>query len=91
MGRLEIGVRKLDEDWEIVEEKMKRTIEEIERERGKEKEKKREWWDEECETKKSEVRRELRKWRRKGEMERGTKEVNMSTKSYVRKERGRRI
>lgn len=64
VGRLEIEGRKL-EDWKIVEGKVKKALEEIERERGKEKEKKRGWWDEKCEVKKREVRKELRDWRRK--------------------------
>lgn len=70
MGRLEIEGRKL-EDWKIVEEKVKRAIEEIERERGKEKEKKRGWWDEKCEIKKEKGEKEIerlekerKKWRK---------------------------
>lgn len=40
-GTLEIGRRELDKGWKIMEEKVKRAIEEIEREKGKGKEKKR--------------------------------------------------
>lgn len=60
MGRLKIGGRELNEDWEIVKEKVKRAVEEIEREKSKGKENKRGWWDEKCEVKKREVRKELR-------------------------------
>lgn len=42
MDRLKIGERELDEDWEIMEEKVKKAIEEIEREKGEGKEKRRE-------------------------------------------------
>lgn len=45
---------------------MKKAIEEIEREWGEGKEKRRGWWNEKCKMKKKEVRRELREWRRKG-------------------------
>lgn len=65
MGRLEIGGRELDEELEIMEETVTRAIKEIKRERGKGK-KRRGEWDEECEAKKGEMRRELRIWRRKG-------------------------
>lgn len=38
-----MGGRKLDKDWEIMEWKVKRAIEEIEREKGKGREKRRRW------------------------------------------------
>ncbi|XP_011868143.1 PREDICTED: uncharacterized protein LOC105562162, partial [Vollenhovia emeryi] len=57
----------VQEDWEEWEERIKNAIEEIEREGGG-REGKRGWWDEECKSKKREVRKVLREWRKgKGE------------------------
>lgn len=67
VGSVEMRGRKLDDDWEIIEEKVKRTVEEIKKKREKEKVRRREWWNKECEAKKREVRRKLREWRRIGE------------------------
>lgn len=57
VGRVEMRGRKLDENWKIMEEKVKRAIEKIERKREKRMERRREWWNEECEAKRREVRK----------------------------------
>lgn len=46
--------------WEEMEKKMEKAIEKVERNVGKIEEKKRGWWDGECNKKKNEVRREIR-------------------------------
>lgn len=60
MGRLEIKEKGLDGDWEIIEEKVTRAIDEVEKKKGKGKEKRKDWWDKECKVKKRKMRRELR-------------------------------
>jgi len=64
LGEWEEVEKGLEEDWRGMERKIKEALEEGER-IGKEKEKRRLGWrDRECEEKKREVRRELRKWRK---------------------------
>lgn len=76
-----MGGRKLDKDWEIMEWKVKRAIEEIEREKGKGREKRRRWWDEVCEKERGEKNIEgLEK-----ERVRDTGEANRNIRSYVKK------
>jgi len=53
-------------EGEKMERRIKNMIEEVEKEVGGEKQERRGWWDEECRNKKEEVRRELRKWRKRG-------------------------
>lgn len=65
VNRLETEERKLDEDWELVEKRIKGMIERIEKS-GAKKRRRRGWWDENCEAKKREVRRKLKDWRIKG-------------------------
>lgn len=64
VGKVEIRGRDLNENWEVIEEKIKRVIEEIKKKRKKRRKRRRGWWNEECEIKKREMRRKLRKWRR---------------------------
>jgi len=74
-GREVYRRKMLETGWEkggvrIVGDKMERRIkdiiEEVENEVGGGKQEKRGWWDGECRDKKEEVRRELRKWRKRG-------------------------
>lgn len=51
-----------------MEGKMRRALQEV-KECGLKKDRKNEWWDEECKERKREVRSELREWRRKGRKE----------------------
>lgn len=48
-------------EWEEVEETVKKAMKETELEMGGERRRRERWWDEDCERKKGEVRRELRK------------------------------
>ena len=68
MGRVEIKKGEVDEEWEIMIERLGEAIGETE-ELMKGKVKDKGWWDEECMRKKKEVRQELRKCRRnKGDL-----------------------
>lgn len=58
----------IEREWEKMERSMKRTMKEVEEGRRVGKVRK-EGWDEECEKRKGEVRKELRCWRRRGEKE----------------------
>lgn len=64
----------MGEEWEKIEEKMRRAVREMEQELGTGSREKEGWWDEECRRMKKEVRRELRIWRRRGEGEKEYKE-----------------
>lgn len=59
----------IEREWEKMEGSVKRTMKEVEEGRGVGKVRKEGWWDEECEKRKGEVKKELRCWRRRGEKE----------------------
>lgn len=71
---MEIGEKGLNGDWEITEEKVTRAIDDVKKKKGKRKEKRKDWWNEECKVKKRKVRRELREWRRKGKEDKRVQE-----------------
>ncbi|XP_011685784.1 PREDICTED: putative gustatory receptor 28a [Wasmannia auropunctata] len=51
----------LEREWEELEGKVREAMKEVEKERGKEEERREGWWDKECGRKKEKLRRELRK------------------------------
>lgn len=70
---------------------MKKAIEEVERNVGKIEEKKRGWWDGECNEKKKEVRREIRRWRKMGGKREECKVKKKNIESYAKERRKRKI
>jgi len=66
LGKIEIGEEEMELIWERMEGKVKKVLQETEKGRENERGKGRGWWDKECEEKKKGVRKELRKWRRRG-------------------------
>lgn len=60
-GKIEDG---REMGWKEMEERIKEVLREVEEREGDKKERERGWWHGECEVKKREVRRELRKWGR---------------------------
>jgi len=66
IGRLEDTGEGVGEEIRRTTEKIRRTIEECNDEKRKEKRNKKGWWDEECRERKRQVRGELRKWKRDG-------------------------
>ncbi|XP_024875210.1 ABC transporter F family member 4-like [Temnothorax curvispinosus] len=72
LGTIEGGEGEVQEEIEVGISRIRKVIEENEKEGGRrDKKNGRGWWDEECKEKKREVRKELRKWRKgRGEVER---------------------
>lgn len=70
---------------------MKKAIEEVERNVGKIEEKKRSWWDGECNEKKKEVRRDIRRWRKMGGKGEEYKVKRKNIESYAKGRRKRKI
>ncbi|XP_071580245.1 uncharacterized protein [Temnothorax nylanderi] len=90
------GKRDMQEEIEEGMSKIRRVIEENEKENGRRATKNgRGWWDEECRERKREVRKELRKWRKgKGEVERyreGRKEYRETCERKKKEEKERMI
>lgn len=90
IGELEIGEEEIEEEWKRVEGKLKEAMVKTEKERRKEGEGMRGWWDKKCREEKRLVRRELRRWRMEGE---GTeyRVKKQRYKSYVRRRRKRKM
>jgi len=65
MNRIELEEEGVRIEGVKMERRIKKAIEEVEKEVGGEREERRGWWDE-CRSKKKEVRRELRRWRKRG-------------------------
>lgn len=63
---IEMMEKELKEEWERMEERLKKAVEETEEKVRKGEGGKTGWWDKECEEKKREVRKELRRWRKEG-------------------------
>lgn len=66
LGEVEEVGTELEEEWKGMESRLKKTLKEVEEERDSKRGGRRGWWDKECWTKKKEVRKELREWRKKG-------------------------
>lgn len=87
MAKLETEKRELNKDWKTMEEKVKRAIEDIQREKGEGKEKRRRWWDEKDKEKRDE--KGVKGMEKEGKL-RCIREVDMSIKIYVKERRGRK-
>lgn len=66
IGRFEGMEEGVQDEIGRVTEKIRKTIEECEEGKRKERGSKKGWWDEECKEKKKDVKRELRNWRKRG-------------------------
>lgn len=66
IGGIKLGEEGLKREWEEMEGKVKKALRETEEERGKERRRKGGCWNEECEERKREVRKELRRWWKRG-------------------------
>lgn len=66
LGRIEIGEMEMEEQWRILEGRVRKALRDTKRELDKRKDRNGRWWDVECERKKRQVRKELRDWRRIG-------------------------
>ncbi|XP_066588087.1 golgin subfamily A member 6-like protein 25 [Prorops nasuta] len=57
-------VEEVGERWERLQEKVRKVVEEVKKERNEEEGRKKGWWDEECRVRKRELRKKLRGWLR---------------------------
>ncbi|XP_011861498.1 PREDICTED: golgin subfamily A member 6-like protein 1, partial [Vollenhovia emeryi] len=81
LGEIGIGERRVDEEIEEAEEKIRDALKKVEKERGAGGRERKGWWDEECRSMKRETRRVLKRWWKGVEEKRNYREKR---KEYMR-------